>query len=62
MILISNDFWHKRKIYNFEPYNVLLTIDSALWLAEYLKHETDVLQLLPYLETHSFSKTAILKL
>ncbi len=24
MILISNDFWHKRKIYNYDPYNVLL--------------------------------------
>ncbi len=23
---ISNDFWHKRKIYNFDPYNVLLAI------------------------------------
>ncbi len=26
MILISNDFWHNRKIYNFDPYNVLLAI------------------------------------
>ncbi len=26
MILISNDFWHKIKMYNFEPYNVLLSI------------------------------------
>ncbi len=25
-ILISNDFGHKRKIYNFYPYNVLLAI------------------------------------
>ncbi len=24
--LISNDFWHKRKIYNFDPYNVFLAI------------------------------------
>ncbi len=24
MILISNDFWHKRKMYNFDPYNVFL--------------------------------------
>ncbi len=24
MILISNDFWHKIKMYNFDPYNVLL--------------------------------------
>ncbi len=22
----ANDFWHKRKIYNFDPYNVLLAI------------------------------------
>ncbi len=26
MILISNDFWRKRKMYNFDPYNVLLSI------------------------------------
>ncbi len=26
MILISNDFWHKRKMYNFDPYNVFLAI------------------------------------
>ncbi len=25
MILISNDFWHKIKMYNFDSYNVLLT-------------------------------------
>ncbi len=24
--LYPNDFWHKRKIYNFDPYNVLLAI------------------------------------
>ncbi len=22
----ANDFWHKRKMYNFDPYNVLLAI------------------------------------
>ncbi len=26
MILISNDFWHTIKMYNFDPYNVLLVI------------------------------------
>ncbi len=26
MILISNDFWHKIKMYNFDSYNVLLAI------------------------------------
>ncbi len=26
MILISNDFWHNRKMYNFDPYNVLVSI------------------------------------
>ncbi len=26
MILISNDFWHIIKMYNFAPYNVLLAI------------------------------------
>ncbi len=24
LYIISNDFWHKRKMYNFDPYNVLL--------------------------------------
>ncbi len=30
MILISNDFWHKRKIDNFDPYNVLLAIATNI--------------------------------
>ncbi len=30
MILISNDFWHNRKIYNFDPYNVLLFIATNI--------------------------------
>ncbi len=30
MILISNDFWHKIKIYNFVPYNVLLAIATNI--------------------------------
>ncbi len=30
MILISNDFWHKRKIYNFDSYNVLLAIATKI--------------------------------
>ncbi len=30
MILISNDFWHKRKMYNFEPYSVLLAIATNI--------------------------------
>ncbi len=30
MILISNDFGHKRKIYNFDPYNVLLSISTNI--------------------------------
>ncbi len=25
-----NDFWHKRKINNFDPYNVLLTISTNI--------------------------------
>ncbi len=27
---IYNDFWHKVKIYNFEPYNVLLSIATNI--------------------------------
>ncbi len=30
MILISNDFWHNSKIYNFDPYNVLLSISTNI--------------------------------
>ncbi len=30
MILISNDFWHKIKMYNFDPYNVLLAITTNI--------------------------------
>ncbi len=26
----SNDFWHKRKVNNFDPYNVLLTIATNI--------------------------------
>ncbi len=29
-ILISNDFLHKRKIYNFDTYNVLLYIATNI--------------------------------
>ncbi len=27
---IPNDFWHKRKMYNFDPYNVLLAISTNI--------------------------------
>ncbi len=30
MILISNDFWYNRKMYIFEPYNVLLSIATNI--------------------------------
>ncbi len=30
MILISNDFWHKIKMYNFDSYNVLLSIATNI--------------------------------
>ncbi len=26
----ANDFWHKRKMYNFNPYNVLLAIATNI--------------------------------
>ncbi len=28
--LYLNDFWHKRKIYNFDPYNVFLDISTNI--------------------------------
>ncbi len=30
MILISNDFWHNIKMYNFDPYNVLLSFATNI--------------------------------
>ncbi len=30
MILISNGFWYKIKMYNFDPYNVLLSIATNM--------------------------------
>ncbi len=30
MILISNDFWRKIKLYNFYPYNALLSIATNI--------------------------------
>ncbi len=30
MILITNDFWHKRKMDNFDSYNVLLSIATNI--------------------------------
>ncbi len=30
MILICNDFWHKREMYNSDPYNVLLSIATNI--------------------------------
>ncbi len=30
LYLISNDFWHKRKIDNFDPYYVLLAIATNI--------------------------------
>ncbi len=30
MILISNDFCHKIKMYNFDSYSVLLSIDTNI--------------------------------
>ncbi len=30
LYLISNDFWHTRKIDNFDPYNVLLAIATNI--------------------------------
>ncbi len=34
MILTSNDFWHKIKMYNFDPYNVFLAIDMTVFVLQ----------------------------
>ncbi len=28
--IYPNDFWHKRKMYNYDPYNVLLSISTNI--------------------------------
>ncbi len=43
MSLISNDFWLKRKIDNFDPYNVLLDIatntpQNSMFLFNYTEY------------------------
>ncbi len=40
MILISNDFWHKIKMYNFDPYNVFLVISNIPQTAFVLLRDT----------------------
>ncbi len=44
----SYDFWHKRKMYNFDPYNVLLAITTNTLMTAfvlqghiYLRHDTE---------------------
>ncbi len=29
-LILHNDFWHKGKLYNFDPYNVLLAIATNI--------------------------------
>ncbi len=52
--LQSSSFWEARRA-------LIGQLSSVLWLAEYLKHVTEMLRLLPYLETHSISTTTILQ-
>ncbi len=50
MILISDDFWHKIKMYNFDPYNVFLVIATNIAV---LLMTASVLQ--GHIYTYSFS-------
>ncbi len=38
MILISNDFWHNIKNYNFDPYNVIATNIAVLLMTASVLH------------------------
>ncbi len=38
MILISNDFWHNIKNYNFDPYNVIATNIAVLFMTASVLH------------------------
>ncbi len=49
MILISNDFWHIIKIYNFDPYNVLLAISKKNSLTVLQRHICKIKKVMYYL-------------
>ncbi len=41
MILISNDFWHNRKMHNFDPYNatnIAVLLMTAFMLQSHIIH------------------------
>ncbi len=55
--LQSSSFWEARRV-------LIGQLSGALWLAEYLKRVTEMLHLLPYLETphlHDNNTTARIK-
>ncbi len=37
MILISNDFWHSKKIHNFDTHNVLLIIQCIGSISDHIR-------------------------
>ncbi len=58
MILISNDFYHKIKMYNFDAYNILLAIATNIAV---LLMTASVLQGHIILETNQHQVNARLK-
>ncbi len=54
MILISNDFWDKIKIYNFDPNNVMLAITELLMTASVLQGHIYRYRYLFYCADHCF--------
>ncbi len=47
------------KAHHSEKRGLIGQLSSALWLAEYLKLEMEMLRPLPYVETHRFSTVSI---
>ncbi len=59
MIFISYpDFWHKRNIDNFDPYNVLLAIANFVWFCDPGSHLSSCSPGLSWQFSIVYSKTA----
>ncbi len=60
MILISNDFLHKRKMYNCDPYNVLLSIVTYMLLMTASVLQGHIKQDYLFIKTGKYSKSLLL--
>ncbi len=56
-VFLKRVYFHKAHLSEKHGVLWLAQLSTALWLAEHLKHVTEMLRPLPYLETHSVSTT-----